>query len=519
MFTRNCLADQRHSVACVLFVFMVLLSTRLQAQQQTLTFDWASRPKNVGQSVSAPSLELGAPENVEFRITGINDIFYAYALTCVGTPKEAPDLTDFFNLIAGKQLEAAPLQCDTDAATLVKNVIDYLKGPDTCGTNCDSQPLKDTILQLQTFDGQISKLNTRSCSASSKDALEAAHKELQQLIAGLPHSASFTQTISPTEDYVCTVTESRNGRPTNGGALSIALTPTNEILTLSLGPMFSAVQNRTYSAITIPNSSSASGTSTVLGVQGKAFSANIAALVNVRLPIYAFSHPSWGIDASAGPVVRLNSSSGTSSAGFFAGLSLRLYRYVFITPGIHVGSFADFPQGFSAAGQVIPSNFPTPQAVTRNTAKFGIGITFQAKDFKSLGKSTATTVTPSPSSTPKNAPSNPNQNSQTSPQEQSLSVTPTTLDFGQLAATEITKTIDVKNDTSSNVQLIFDPQDASGQVSFSHDDLVKCSNIASKGTCSIHVTVKPGSAHPNTVLNIRSKAGHSLPSVKITWAN
>ena len=51
---------------------------------------------------------------------------------------------------------------------------------------------------------------------------------------------------------------------------------------------------------------------------------------------------------------------------------------MYLTPGFHVGQFADFPAGFTHSGQDIPPSFTgplTPQ--TRTTARFAIGITFK----------------------------------------------------------------------------------------------------------------------------------------------
>jgi hypothetical protein len=70
--------------------------------------------------------------------------------------------------------------------------------------------------------------------------------------------------------------------------------------------------------------------------------------------------------------------------------------------------FADFPQGFTQAGQVIPPNTGTPTATKRYTARFAFAITFKVKD---LGSTNSKNVTDNstkeqktPSSQPKKSP-------------------------------------------------------------------------------------------------------------------
>jgi hypothetical protein len=75
----------------------------------------------------------------------------------------------------------------------------------------------------------------------------------------------------------------------------------------------------------------------------------------------------------------------TSRFGFFGGPSLRVTPWIFLTPGVHLGEFAGFPQGFNRPGQVIPANTGTPIPTKRFTGKFAFSITFKIRD---LGAST-----------------------------------------------------------------------------------------------------------------------------------
>jgi len=92
----------------------------------------------------------------------------------------------------------------------------------------------------------------------------------------------------------------------------------------------------------------------------------------------------YGLAISAGPTYGLtNGKSDASRIGFFGGISVHIWNQFFLTPGINVGQFSDFPQGYTKAGQVIPPNTGTPQGVNRITTRFAFGITYKIKDFGS----------------------------------------------------------------------------------------------------------------------------------------
>jgi hypothetical protein len=81
----------------------------------------------------------------------------------------------------------------------------------------------------------------------------------------------------------------------------------------------------------------------------------------------------------------------------FAGLSFHLWKYMYLTGGVHIGDFADFPAGFTHAGQDIPASFTgnlTP--TTRTTARFAFAITFKGFSIPTGNKqSQGTLKTPS----------------------------------------------------------------------------------------------------------------------------
>jgi hypothetical protein len=177
-------------------------------------------------------------------------------------------------------------------------------------------------------------------------------------------------------------------------------TQTN-LLSASGGFLFSELQSRTYTRANVPGVTDA-----VLQVNGAGpVNSLLTALVNVKIPCFWPSQPkippcttspdTWGWMFSIGPAYEVGSDSQTTRVGLFAGVSVHFWKYMYLTPGIHVGKFADFPPGFTHSGQDIPPSFTgalTP--TTRPTARFAIGITFKGFNIptgsaKSSGQATA----------------------------------------------------------------------------------------------------------------------------------
>jgi hypothetical protein len=316
----------RRTVPIIGLCAALLSSPVLVRGQSTFKFDWSTRPKTAGQTVNAPSISLTTTEDVTFKITNVNDIFYKYGMNCTATAKDGADFSSILGvLIPLQKAEGAP-SCDDKAQALLKQIQDYLNTPAACGNNCTSVSVADTTQQISTFIQAIDDA-LKNCVPSDtwKGQLTSTRDTLNSYL-NLNHTVTFDNPISPDQNYTCTVTEYYKQQPTKDGSMVISVQPTNAIVTLSLGPVFSTLQNRTYSAATVPGAGSA-GTSTVLAVGGNSISSSIAALVNFRIPVTALAGPKFGLDLAAGPVVRLNSASGTSAAGFFAGISLRFYRY------------------------------------------------------------------------------------------------------------------------------------------------------------------------------------------------
>lgn len=235
-----------------------------------------------------------------------------------------------------------------------------------------------------------------------------------------PHIARFTGDMEATSNYVFTVKTLYPGGDVNSGTKTFSLSAGRKILSSSGGFLITELPAPSYSSVTAPVPPGNTSTQNVLGVNdGNGPRPALTALLNFYLPSIhglALSGKKYGLALSAGPVFDIsNGKANTSRIGVFSGVSLHLWNQLFITPGVHIGEFAGFPQGYTAAGQVIPPNSGTPAGVSRYTARFGLAITFKIKDFgqttTKASTDTATNSTPntgtSPTPAPKGKKSNP----------------------------------------------------------------------------------------------------------------
>jgi hypothetical protein len=182
-----------------------------------------------------------------------------------------------------------------------------------------------------------------------------------------------------------------------------------QILSSSGGFLITELPAPSYSSVTAPVPPGNTSIQNVLGVNdGSGPRPALTALLNFHLPNihhFALSGKKYGLALSAGPVLDIsNGKADTSRIGVFSGVSLHLWNQLFITPGVHVGEFAGFPQGYTAAGQLIPPNSGTPTGVKRYTARFGFAITFKIKDFGQTATKASTDAANPPTSSTTNTP-------------------------------------------------------------------------------------------------------------------
>jgi hypothetical protein len=412
--------------AIKLFPLVLLLTPSLFAQ--SVVVDW------VGKNLVSSPAKIDKKTKAEIDVQNVNDVLYTYSIQITAVPRVDDDFGAIAKaFVVGKgAVEGAANPCDdavkaaqtatTDLGAAVKS---FYQLPETQSKTCSSKApcsinIKDTRTAWTT--GVTPKANTASTALTTLQQLPICQKtyskEIDDLQAALNnvsdrsaylfsehHVVSAETTLEPDIDYTVDVKElyvgtgSSSGTQTSADTLSVKFSPATDRLTLSAGALFSEIQNRGYTSQVAPNPAG-TGTQNVLAVSGISTLSPLAlALLNYELPSIgklSFGNDDIGLALSTGPVLRLGSQSNTTSFGYFIGLGVHLYHRFYISPGVHIGQFADYPPGFSAPGQIIPSGLGTPTPVNRYTARFSFGITYKAKDFSSLGLKTTTQATPSP---------------------------------------------------------------------------------------------------------------------------
>jgi hypothetical protein len=212
--------------------------------------------------------------------------------------------------------------------------------------------------------------------------LLAQYHELSDRLAK-PGVIYYEQPLEATATADLVATPSYAG--TADGSKTFHFNPSFGILSSSAGFLLTELPARSYTSATAPDLSDPTKTQNVLKVDyGAGIRPALTVLLTGNVP--QVNSRNFGLGVSAGPVFDVsNGKADTSRFGFFGGVSVRLTPWIFLTPGVHVGEFADFPQGFTHSGQLIPPNTGTPVATKRYTARFAFAVTFKLKD---LGAST-----------------------------------------------------------------------------------------------------------------------------------
>ena len=407
---------------------LLLLTPPLSAQN--VVVDWVG--KNI---ISSPS-KINKKTKAEIYVENVNDVLYTYSIQVTGVPRVDNDFGALEKgFVVGKGAgEGAANPCDDPVkavqiatAELGAAVSTFYHLPETQSKSCSkATPCSINIADTRVAwtSGVAPKANTASAALAHLQQLpicqKAYSKEIGDLQTALDsvtdrsayifsphHTISTETTLEPDVDYTVDVKELymttgvSTGIQTNADTLSVKFQPATDRLTLSAGVLFSEIQNRGYTSQVEPNATG-TGTQNVLAVSGiNEFSPLAVALLNYEIPPIkklSFGNDDIGLAVSSGPVIRLSSSSNTSSFGYFVGIGVHLYHRFYISPGVHIGEFADYPPGFSAPGQIVPPGLGTPIPINRFTARFSFGVTYKAKDFSSLGLSASTQTTPSPAS-------------------------------------------------------------------------------------------------------------------------
>ncbi len=259
--------------------------------------------------------------------------------------------------------------------------------------------LKPLILQMRTLVDQC----TDSAVTNAAQSYLALDQKYTEAFAA-DHDFTFPAELTPLNNYTITIIERYGDKITDkctnagkGVGCDVEYIPRNNILSTSGGFLFSELSNRTYERRLVPNSTNA-----VLVVNNSGPVRTIlTALINVKIPCGWVHFPcsqredTWGWALSIGPALQLSGGSNVTKLGLFGGVSVHLWKYLFLTPGVHVGDFADFPAGFTQNRQAIPASFTgNLDPVTRISVRFAFGITFKGFNIPTGSNTAQGTVKP-----------------------------------------------------------------------------------------------------------------------------
>jgi hypothetical protein len=214
-------------------------------------------------------------------------------------------------------------------------------------------------------------------------------------------SKTFTYSQDNTHYYVFTLGDTKKVRKPLTWKCGF-----DDTLSLSVGTLFTEVPYRTYTPQNVPG---AAGVQNLLVVsENGRWTPQGVGLLNYKL-FNMDKGLQLGLSASSGPVFKFGGTPGVSNFGWFAGASVSIWHRLFLTPGLHVGEFADYPAGFGN-NTVVPANFGTPTPEKRWTGRFAFSITYRTNSLvKSTSNSAPSTNTsakpPAASDTPAPAPS------------------------------------------------------------------------------------------------------------------
>ena len=409
------LACKRLRCPGLLFALVCLVVNVAPALAQDIIIDWST------QTLSSSPAKVYNTMVVNVRLNNANTLLYDYKIDITATPRNPNDFGNIADVLMKTAAPGAPpgalTPCQTavraaeDAVTNLKGVLATKNTP----VNPDQgngkyanvkvantvsywkasvQPqddlLKQNVTAMKLAVAQVPSTCTPADVSGVADFLVKTYGPLRASLDSfesqldVPHLIVVPVTLSPENDYKVVITEFYEGKATEGGTQTFTFSPESDILTLSAGTLLTEVQNRTYTSGALP-----SQTGNFLLVSGNsAIRPILVAQLNYRIP--KASWDSFGFALSTGAALQFTGgNSGVSNVGFFGGVSVHLWRRFYVTPGIHVGEFADFPPGFTAPNQAIPAGFGQLNPNKRWTARFAIGITYKTLDFTKFTSSSA----------------------------------------------------------------------------------------------------------------------------------
>jgi hypothetical protein len=394
----------------------LLVSCSTAIAQQTINIDWVTKKP------TSPAITVDKSTPVVVVVDNVNDILYSYSERIVAHPRTAEDIqSQILGLPGAVRATADPCKPLSDAIAALDT---EFKGADlnptaTNTTLPHSIALDATRAAYDKSKQEILDLDNKvgGCTdaglMTKKDYYQRTVKPKWDDAEGKPHSFKFATTLEPMTNYSIYLLERYNGINTDacvnkddsgktvGVECEVVYEPISTTITASGGFLITMLPAPTYERRNAPDGSAVLAVNNT-GPVRTAF----AALINVKVPgPWFFRHvcPSddstFGCAISAGPAFELGTGNQSATRiGLVTGFSFHFWRYLYLTPAVHIGQYDSFPVGFTAAGQTIPSTFTgSLQPITKTTARFSLAITFKGWDLlhkNSTSQGTTKSATP-----------------------------------------------------------------------------------------------------------------------------
>ncbi len=377
----------------MLGTWALLVSACAALAQQQVQVNWITR-----KPVSPP-ITVNKVTPIVVSVQNVNDMLYSYSERIAATPRLPVDIQPLVGRFGATIAAADPCKDLGDALDQLDAAFSKpeLQPDATNKVMPQSVPLEVTRAAYEAAKKQIGQLSPKvgSCTAANdtKKTLDRMHFYVTTVqtdwdqAENKPHTFTFSTTLDPLTDYSFFIMEQYKGHTTDactnkddsgktvGVECEVVYKPTSTLVTASGGFLITQLTSPTYDRSNVPNSTNPVLTVSNNGPVRTAFTA----LVNVKAPFCPKDDSSWGCAFSVGPAFLLGSTnSSTTSIGLFTGFSVHFWRYLYLTPGVHIGQYPGFPAGFTQAGQSIPSTFTGKlDPINRTSARFAIAITFK----------------------------------------------------------------------------------------------------------------------------------------------
>jgi hypothetical protein len=363
----------------------------VQGQQQ-VQINWVTK-----KPVS-PAITVDKTTPIIVTIQNVNDMLYSYSERVAAVPRAPVDIQPIIGRFGASLAVEEPCKDLGDALDQLDKLFSKPElQPDITNKSMpDSIPLEITKAAYEEARKQMGQLSSHvgGCTAANdtkktlarmtfytttvQDDWDKAEKK--------PHTFTFSTTLEPLTDYSIFILEQFKGHTTAactnkddsgrtvGVECEVVYKPVSTLITASGGFLITQLTSPTYDRSNVPNSTNPVLTVADNGPIRTAFTA----LINVKVPFCQANDTTWGSAISVGPAFAFGGNNNTTNIGLFTGFSLHLWKYLYITPGVHIGQYPGFPAGFTHAGQSIPPSFTGKlDPINRTTARFAIAITFK----------------------------------------------------------------------------------------------------------------------------------------------